>query len=231
MKEYAIKKELFERHPSTFINTLFAQSYQGANPKDSEYIFVGKDPNLARNIEERQVFNYMKEYLTNGVKFIEMHKVHHPFMIKNAKGLSIYNDDGKTYHRKFAKLDLPVATLKKISFVELIGFPTTGNAGSNPRQFREYLFSNENKENLKNLDNLLNARDKKVFIAWGLLGYFTELNKKGMGFDRISKFTKEGRDQYGVHEFDGNYIIHPHFSTAISNKNIADMSAIIKSKS
>ncbi len=222
---------MFEKHPSKEINTLFAKSYQGANPQDSEYIFVGKDPNLASNIEKLEVFKYMREYLSNGVQFIENHKVHHPFMIKNGNGLSIYNEDGKTYHRKFAKLDLPVETLKKISFVELIGFPTTGNAGSNPRRFREYLFSSENRDNLKKLDTILDSRDKKVFIAWGLLGYFTELNKKGMGFDRISKFTKEGRDQYRVHEFDGNYIIHPHFSTAISNKNIADMSAIIKSKS
>jgi hypothetical protein len=222
---------MFKRHTSQKLNTMFEKNYQGASPDVANFVFIGKDPNLTYNIEDFLVFKYIEEYLTDGIQFIERYKVHHPFMIRDGKESPIYNGDGKTYHRNFAKLDLPVETLKKISFVELIGFPTTGIAGLNPSRFREYLFSNENRENLKKLDTLLNANDKKIFIAWGLVRYFKELNEKGMGFDRIAKFAKEGSDQYGVHEFDNNYIIHPHFSNAISNKNIADMSAIITSKS
>ncbi len=226
------KQKIFQRHPSNRLNKLFINNYQGVNPLEANFVFVGKDPNFAHNIEDLLIFKYIEEYLNDGIQFIESYKAHHPFVINNSDGTPAYKEkDGKRYHSKFAKLTLPVETLRNITFVELIGFPTTGIARDNPKLFREYLYSDNNRDNLKKLDAILNARDKKIFIAWGLLRYFKELNKKGLGFDRIAKFTKEGRNQYDVHEFDENYIIHPHFSNAISNKNIADMSAMIRSKS
>lgn len=71
------------------------------------------------------MFNFVSEYLNDGVQFWKTHNIHHPFLLPNYKG------DGKRYHRIFSKLKVESNFSDKISFIELIGFPTTGMAKNN----------------------------------------------------------------------------------------------------
>ena len=51
-------------------------------------------------------------------------------------------------HKIFSKLKIDSEWAHLISFVELIGFPTTGMAKSSNKKFMEYLMSDENKSHL-----------------------------------------------------------------------------------
>src|SRR5690606_40164467 len=57
----------------------------------------------------------------------------------------------------------------KISFIELISFPTTGMAKKFNNVYTSHLFSEANLNHLIQLDQLLSSQDKIIFIAWGLL--------------------------------------------------------------
>jgi hypothetical protein len=99
------------------------------------------------------------------------YKIHHPFLLPNYKG------DGKQYHKNFSKLNVGSCASTKISFVELIGFPTTGMAKSNKKDVLENLMSEANKNHLIKLDSLKDS-NKIIFIAWGLINDFKLLNGK-----------------------------------------------------
>ena len=118
-----MEKSIFEKHPSKLLNELYSKrNYQGANPVEAQILFVGRDPNWAFDVETKEMFNYVYEYLTDGVTFWKTYNIHHPFLLPNYKG------DGKSYHKIFSKLNVESSLASKISFVELIGFPTTGLA-------------------------------------------------------------------------------------------------------
>ena len=135
-----MEKPVFQKHPSKLLNELYAiKNHQGANPKDAKILFVGRDPNWSINLEKMEMFKYISEYLNDGILFWNKYKIHHPFLLPDYKG------DGKRYHTIFSKLKLSSELSSKISFVELIGFPTTGMAKSNNKSFLNYLLSEENK--------------------------------------------------------------------------------------
>src|SRR5690606_30710559 len=145
-----MEKPIFQKHPSKSLNQLYSKkNYQGANPVDAKILFVGRDPNWASDVETKEMFNYVSEYLTDGISFWKKHDIHHPFLLPNYKG------DGKRYHKIFSKLNVESSASSKISFVELIGFPTTGMAKSNKKIFLEYLTSETNKKHLIELDSFL----------------------------------------------------------------------------
>ena len=210
-------KSIFGRHPSKKLNALYAlKSYQGANPVDAKVIFVGRDPNWAADIEERKMFDSVVEYLTDGITFWETHNIHHPFLLKSYRG------DGQRYHRVFSKLNLDSSVASKISFVELIGFPTTGMSSSNIKSFREYLFSEENKQHLIELDKILSNSDKVICIAWGLINDFKLIHERTGLFKKLANLDKNRMDITDLNQFE-NIFIHRHFSDAISNHTIAKM--------
>ena len=212
-----MEKSVFQKHPSKLLNQLYSKkNYQGANPVNAKILFVGRDPNWAEDVETQEMFNYVLEYLTDGVIFWEKQNIHHPFLLPNYKG------DGKRYHKIFSKLNIGSSASSKISFVELIGFPTTGMAKSNKNIFIEYLTSETNKNHLIELDNFLNDKNKIIFIAWGLIDDFKFLNKKTGLFKKFADLDKTTMDINDLNIFE-NIFIHRHFSDAISNTTLAKM--------
>ena len=155
-----MQKSVFQKHPSKLLSKLYSKkNYQGANPVDAKILFVGRDPNWASDIEIKEMFNYVSEYLTDGISFWKKYDIHHPFLLPNNKG------DGKRYHKMFSKLNVKSSASNKISFVELIGFPTTGMSKSNKKIFLNYLTSETNENHLIKLESFLNDKNKIIFIA------------------------------------------------------------------
>ncbi|WP_278035477.1 hypothetical protein [Flavobacterium nitratireducens] len=215
-------KSIFQKHQSEELNKLYLKkNYQGANPNDAKILFVGRDPNWASDIETMRLFRYISEYLTDGVSFWNKYKIHHPFLLPNYKG------DGKRYHKIFSKLNIESSFSNKISFVELIGFPTTGNAKSNNKLFLEYLTSDANRNHLIELDSFLNDIEKIIFIAWGLIDDLKYLNSKTGLFKKIVQMNKSKMSISELNKYE-NIFIHRHFSDAISNSTLDKMSIILK---
>lgn len=117
------KGSAFNLHPSKLLNELYQiKNFQGANPENAKILFVGRDPNWHFDIENMPVFEKVTEYLTDGISFWRKYGFHHPFLFSH------YGGDGRRYHRMFSNLNLDSNLADKISFIELIGFPTTGMA-------------------------------------------------------------------------------------------------------
>ncbi len=198
-------KSIFQKHQSEELNKLYLKkNYQGANPNDAKILFVGRDPNWASDIETMRLFRYISEYLTDGVSFWNKYKIHHPFLLPNYKG------DGKRYHKIFSKLNIESSFSNKISFVELIGFPTTGNAKSNNKLFLEYLTSDANRNHLIELDSFLNDTEKIIFIAWGLIDDLKYLNSKTGLFKKFVQMNKSKMSISELNKYE-NIFIHRHF--------------------
>ena len=215
-------KSIFQKHQSEELNKLYLKkNYQGANPNDAKILFVGRDPNWASDIETMRLFRYISQYLTDGVSFWNKYKIHHPFLLPNYKG------DGKRYHKIFSKLNIESSFSNKISFVELIGFPTTGNAKSNNKLFLEYLTSDANRNHLIELDSFLNDTEKIIFIAWGLIDDLKYLNSKTGLFKKFVQMNKSKMSISELNKYE-NIFIHRHFSDAISNSTLDKMSIILK---
>ncbi|CAM4033584.1 Imm27 family immunity protein [Flavobacterium antarcticum] len=207
----------FQKHPSVLLNNLYKiKNYQGANPADAKVLFVGRDPNWAIDLESKEMFNFVADYLTDGISFWEKHTIHHPFLLPNYKG------DGKRYHRIFSKLKVESNQASKISFVELIGFPTTGMAKSNNKIFLEYLISEENRIHLIELDKFFSHSDKTIFIAWGLMNDFKIIYDKTGLFKKFAELDKSKMIISDLNNFE-NIFIHRHFSDAISNSTLDKM--------
>lgn len=208
----------FQIHPSSLLQELYLEkAHQGANPKEANILFVGRDPNWAIDIEEMAIFNLVKDYLTDGINFWNTHNIHHPFLLPDYKG------DGKRYHTIFSKLKLESKFSSQIAFVELIGFPTTGMSKKNNKAFQNFLISELNRKHLIELDNLINNPDKAIFMAWGLIDDFRFIYEKTGLFHKLSKLNKHGMNINDLNQFE-NIFIHKHFSDSISNQTIDKIS-------
>lgn len=211
-----------EKHPSQELQNLYRnRNFQGANPNNAKILFVGRDPNWAVDIEDMPVFEKVKEYLIDGVGFWNKYNIHHPFLLQEYKG------DDKRYHKIFSKLEIERNHADKISFVELIGIPTTGMSMKNSKRFYDYLLSSSNIAHLNELDKLINDSSKIIFIAWGLIQDFKIINTHTGLFSKFAKFNK---DNFSITELNQieNIFIHRHFSDAISNSTINKMSEKLK---
>lgn len=212
-----MEKSKFQRHPSTALNELYSKkNFQGANPSDAKILFVGRDPNWAADIDSKEMFSSVSEYLNDGVSFWKNHNIHHPFLLPGYKG------DGKRYHSIFSKLKIDSNFSDKISFIELLGFPTTGMAKTHNKTFLEHLISDENKNHLCELDKLMNDQSKIIFIAWGLIEDFKFINSKVGLFQKFANIDKSQMNINDLNEY-GNIFIHRHFSDAISNGTLEKM--------
>jgi hypothetical protein len=212
----------FNKHPSVLLNELYkTKKHQGADPEKAKILFVGRDPNWTIDIENQDYFSYIDHYLNDGISFWRTHNIHHPFLLPNYKG------NGKKYHKFFAKLNLDQSFSDKISFVELIGFPTTGMAKKNNKLFREYLLSDENRKHLVDLDEVLNDKSKIVFVAWGLIEDFIFIHQQIGLFKRFTLIDKTKMDKEGLNQIENIYI-QKHFSDSISNRTIEKMATEIR---
>lgn len=217
-----MEKSVFQKHPSKLLNELYAKkNHQGAHPKDAKVLFIGRDPNWAINVENMVVFKYIEEYLNDGIGFWNKYEIHHPFLLPDYKG------DGKRYHKIFSKLKLNRTASSEISFLELIGFPTTGMAKSNNKFFINYLLSEENKNHLIELDYFLSNCNKTIFVAWGLIEDFKIIHARTGLFKKFAEIDKSKMLITELNQFE-NIFIHRHFSDAISNITIEKIESKLK---
>jgi len=223
-KPKILKSSTFNIHSSKLLNELYkVKNYQGANPGSAKILFIGRDPNWHSDVENSPVFTKIEEYLSDGTNFWKKYDFHHPFLDAEYKG------DGKRYHQVFSRLKINSKYSDNISFVELIGFPTTGMAKKNDKEFKKILLSESNQKNLIELDEILKRKDKAIFIAWGLLDDFSFLNKKLGLFDKLSKIDKSELNINDLNKIDNIYI-HKHFSDSISNITIDKISKAVNSE-
>ncbi|ROZ78806.1 hypothetical protein [Ramlibacter sp. WS9] len=99
-----------------------AKPYQGAQPENAEFVFVGLDANYDAQIESSTFFQRVIEYHENGVSFWHRHEVHHPFLLADYRG------DGQLYHRNFARTGFGPEHADRVAFVELLHIPTVGES-------------------------------------------------------------------------------------------------------
>lgn len=122
---------MFQIHPSVTLRELFKKKpYQGAHPHDAKFLFVGLDANYAEDIEQQVIFDKVKEYHEDGVKFWLTHGVHHPFLLSAYPGRGA----GRFYHANFAKIGFLPENARDISFVELLNVPTIGKSKLLPEE-------------------------------------------------------------------------------------------------
>lgn len=208
----------FQKHPSQILINLYKEkNFQGANPFDAKVLFVGRDPNWAINIDELPIFNIVKEYLFDGIAFWKKYNIHHPFLHPE------YDGEGRKYHKAISRLNLDNKLADKISFIEIIGFPTTGMSSTNYRQFNEYLLSLENKNHLVELDELFNNPEKLIFLSWGLIDYLKYLNKKTGLFEKFLIIDKKSMIRTDLNKVENIYF-HKHFSMGISPETLRKIS-------
>jgi len=112
---------MYAAHPNQALQRHFAERpYQGAEPAQAKYLFVGLDANYAADIENGPIFASVLDYHRDGIGFWKRHGVHHPFL------LPTYRGDGRRYHQNFARIGLGPESAENVSFVELLHEPTTG---------------------------------------------------------------------------------------------------------
>jgi hypothetical protein len=208
----------FQQHPSQSLTELYKlKNFQGANPISAKVLFVGKDPNWAIDIEDSPIFDLVRDYLHDGIEFWKEHNIHHPFLHTK------YNGDGKKYHQAISRLNLNSNYAKEISFVEIIGFPTTGMSSKNYKQFNNYLLSPENRNHLIELDQLLNDSSKMIFLFWGLIDYLKFINLKTGLFKKFASIDKNKLVRTDLNKIENVYF-HKHFSMGISPETLRKIS-------
>lgn len=213
----------FKKHPSESLQELYKRrNFQGANPELAKVLFVGKDPNWAVDIEFSPIFELVKDYLFDGVKFWQNQNIHHPFLH------SKYIGDGKKYHQAIKNLKFNSELAENISFVEIIGFPTTGMSSTKPAQFNKYLLSSDNHNHLIELDKLLNNSEKRIFMFWGLIKHLKFINSKTGLFKNLSNIDQSNMIRTDLNRV-GNIYVHKHFSMGISQETLDKISLEVKS--
>jgi hypothetical protein len=125
------KPPRYEPHPSEELNRAFAaRPFQGAEPERATFLFVGLDANFDKKIEKSPIFPRVLEYLSDGVRFWQEHKVHHPFRLKEYLGDG--RKDGRRYHRTFASIGFGPEHAAQVSFVEMQHIPTVATSSLKP---------------------------------------------------------------------------------------------------
>jgi hypothetical protein len=144
---------MYKIHPSSKLNSLFLHKpFQGANPEDALFLFIGLDANYHIEIESSAIFSKIIEYHNNGISFWENHNVHHPFLLPEYKG------DGSFYHKSFSNIGFTSQNANLISFVELLNVPTVGR---NKLELEDISFDHLTKIN----SWILNGKAEYIFLS------------------------------------------------------------------
>jgi hypothetical protein len=211
----------FGLHPSTKLKALYQlNAHQGANPANAKIIFLGRHANWNYDIENDAIFPHVLEYLEDGTSFWEKYKVHHPFLLSDYKG------DGRRYHRMFSKIGLNEFYKGEVSFIELLKFPTFGMAAKNRKEFLRHFLDKSNRQHLLSLDQLLQNKEKTIFIGWGLINDIKQLSISLDLFNIIKEIDLTKMDINSVNAYQ-NIFIHKSFSDSISNETLNKMREII----
>lgn len=143
-------------HPSPELNDLFFRKpFQGAEPESAEYLFVGLDANYEADVHQKPIFQKLREYHDDGVRFWQEYGVHHPFLLPE------YTGDGKFYHRSFARIGLKPEHAPLVSFIELLHVPTVGR-----NKLHSEDLSTSHLEFIKSV--ILDGRAKHIFVPSGV---------------------------------------------------------------
>jgi len=114
---------MFSAHPRPSLTSLLREKpYQGANPSEARFLFIGLDANYDAEVERKPIFTKLQEYHEDGVAFWRNHQVHHPFRLPQ------YTGDGRFYHRSFARIGFKPEHAAQVSFIELLHLPTVGQS-------------------------------------------------------------------------------------------------------
>jgi hypothetical protein len=145
---------MISAHPSRVLTEAFNRKpYQGAAPEAADFVFIGLDANYSPDIEASEVFAEVLEYHTHGPGFWRKYRVHHPFLLPQYK-----KGDGYRYHHRFAKIGFRPEHADRISFIELLDFPTTGR--------NQLSLEDLNESHLMRIRNVIfKSRDKFLFLS------------------------------------------------------------------
>jgi hypothetical protein len=148
------------------------------------------------------------EYHTDGIRFWQDNKVHHPFLLDGypfdrRKG-------GVPYHRNFSKLDFTSKCAKCFSFVELLNVPTTGNTGDD----KECFFKMPDKCHLNRLEDAILHGEKKFVIVNQTLAHSIDRIREKLGVLGELQEILAGKEAPGVVFQNDNVVLYNGYSFA-----------------
>lgn len=147
---------MYKSHPSSALTEQFRhRPYQGAEPMEATFLFVGLDANYDPDLERSASFCSVLEYHQDGVAFWQRYGVHHPFLLPG------YSGDGRRYHRTFANIGFGAKHASLVSFIELLHVPTVGRNKLAPQDLD---YSHLKKINAA----ILHGKAKHIFISAGV---------------------------------------------------------------
>jgi hypothetical protein len=157
---------------------------------------IGLDANYSPDIEASEVFAEVLEYHTHGPGFWRKYEVHHPFLLPKYKG------DGYRYHHRFAKIGFRPEHADRISFIELLDFPTTGR--------NQLSLEDLNESHLMRIRNVIfKSRAKFLFLS----DRVQRLLEKTKLFSELSNVKREFLGLKVLYEDDERKVfLHLHFS-------------------
>lgn len=202
-------------HPSGQLCALFREQafpHQGQNPHAARIIVVGLDANYSPEISSiGDFFKHIVEYHTDGIRFWEEHRVHHPFLLGNYPLNK--TTGGVPYHRRFGWMNLGPEFAQHISFVELLDVPTIGRTESSV--FWELFNANH----ARKIDALVKSGSPRMILLSKTLAsnYMAEAKRMHDVFDwlpsefRLGKMATIGKTViFGA----------PHFSATTYKKEV-----------
>ncbi len=205
-------------HPSERLVSLFREKpWQGCNPSEAQFLFIGLDANYAADIEQSlpEIFDYLK----SGPDFWRRTGLHHPFRLPHYKG------SGKRYHTKFAEIGFGSEHADIVSFVELLHLPTVGRS---PLTVKDLSI-----EHLEKLSTVIESGKARYVFASAQVVNLMRQSKVFTWLDRGAA-RKEGAFDI-LREQNGQTIYQMyHFSCyghqlEVLNRQIAELRRIVKS--
>lgn len=204
----------YDMHPSSDLVRLFAaKPFQGQDPSKAKILVIGNDANYSPEISSHDFFRRILEYHSDGIRFWQKHKKHHPFM------LAEYPFDkrrgGVRYHLNFSKMQFPSEYAEYFSFVELLNIPTMGNTGDDKERFFELL----SRDHLNWIENLILCGEKKLVIVNQTLVNSMKQIQKRLGVLGTLGRILDGKEAPSVILENDNVVLYNGYSFAYSVTN------------
>ena len=99
-------------------------------------------------------------------------------------------------------------------------------SSSNPKIFKDYILSNENRKHLIELDSLLNDTGKTIFLFRGSINIFKFMRKKTGLFVKFNEIDISKIIPTDLNKV-GNLYFHEHLSIGISRATLIKISEVI----